>query len=443
MTNIKLSIFIIISTLFTLSAQNFSPPEWSYNKSIYEVNVRQFTEEGTFNAFSRHLPRLKEMGVGIIWLMPVHPIGEVNRKGTLGSYYSVKDYWGINPEFGNKTDFRNLVNEIHSLGMFVILDWVANHTAWDNPWISEHPGWYTRNELGRIVSPVDDWTDVADLNFENKEVWSAMTEALKYWVDEFDIDGYRCDVAGMVPTEFWIQARTELEKIKPVFMLAEWDTPELHRAFDMTYSWDHHKLMNSIAAGEANAKDMREFFEKENKEYSKKDFRMRFTDNHDENSWNGTVFERLGESAEMFAVFKSVIPGMPLVYSGQEAGLNKRLEFFEKDLIEWEKHPFFGIYKKLLNHKKRNKALLNGDKGGELEYIEVNYPEEIFAFSREMKDDKILGIFNFSSNSVNVNISGENIRGKYRNLFNDSMVDFSSNAAFVLPAYGYLVLTNR
>ncbi len=205
--------------------------------------------KGTFKAFEKHLPRLKEMGVGILWLMPIHPIGEKNRKGTLGSYYSVKDYKAVNPEFGTSKEFKALVDKTHKMGMYVIIDWVANHTAWDNIWMIEHPEFYTQDSLGNFIPPVPDWTDVADLNFDNKNLWTAMIDALKFWVEEYDIDGYRCDVAGMVPIEFWIEARKELDKIKPVFMLAEWDTPEMHEAFDMTYDWRTHKLMNAIAEG--------------------------------------------------------------------------------------------------------------------------------------------------------------------------------------------------
>jgi len=224
--------------------------------------------------------------------MPIQPIGEKIRKCSLGSYYSVQDYKAVNPEFGTLDEFKSLVKLIHKMGMYVIIDWVANHTAWDNDWIVEHPEYYTTDSLGIIVSPVPDWTDVADLNYDNKKLWNEMIDALKFWVEECDIDGYRCDVAGMVPIEFWIEARTELQKIEPVFMLAEWDTPEVHLAFDMTYDWEVHKIMNQIAKQEMTAVDLKNRQMNEETEYSENDFRMQFTSNHDENSWNGTVFER-------------------------------------------------------------------------------------------------------------------------------------------------------
>ncbi len=268
---LKSTIVLALLTTAVLYSQNHvsfnPPPDWSYNKIIYEVNIRQFTDDGSFNAFKRHLPRLKEMGVGILWFMPIHPIGEKNRKGTLGSYYSVKDYKAVNSEFGTLKEFKDLVDIIHKMGMYVIIDWVANHTAWDNEWIIEHPEFYTKDSLGNIISPNPDWTDVADLNYENKELWAAMIDALKFWVKEYDIDGYRCDVAGMMPIEFWVEARKELDNIKPVFMLAEWDTPEMHLAFDMTYDWTLHKIMNGIAEGEKSVTDLIDHINIDNKKY--------------------------------------------------------------------------------------------------------------------------------------------------------------------------------
>ena len=309
--HLKSFITLLLILSGTISAQKFSPPEWSYNKAIYEVNIRQYTPEGNIKAFEKHLPELKKLGADILWLMPIHPIGEKNRKGTLGSYYSVKDYKAVNPEFGTLEEFKSLVKMIHKMGMYVIIDWVANHTAWDNEWIIDYPEFYTKDSLGNIISPNPDWTDVADLNFENKKLWSEMIDALKFWVEECDIDGYRCDVAGMVPIEFWIEARTELQKIKNVFMLAEWDTPEVHLAFDMTYDWNLHKIMNGIAKKEKTVVDLIQQLEKNEKDFSENAFRMQFTSNHDENSWNGTVFERLGDGVETFAVLTCVIPDMP------------------------------------------------------------------------------------------------------------------------------------
>lgn len=379
--------------------------ESTKKSTIYEVNIRQYTPEGTFKAFEKHLPRLKKMGIDILWLMPIHPIGEKNRKGSLGSYYSVKDYKGINPSFGTKEDFKALVKKIHDQDMLVIIDWVANHTAWDHPWIKEHPGWYTKDSTGKIIAPIPDWTDVADLDYSNKAMRKEMIEALKYWVKEFNIDGYRCDVAGMVPTKFWNTVRLELEKIKPVFMLAEAEQPDLHDvAFDACYAWNLHHIMNEIAKGKKNANDLKKYFPKQEKKFGKDVYQMAFTTNHDENSWNGTVFERMPNSYKTFAVLTFVVPSMPLIYSGQEAGLNERLAFFEKDTIQWKKHEMEKLYTKLIKLKKENPALWNGSYGGDMKILKTTVPAKVFAFLREKKDNKILAVFNFSAENTNVDI---------------------------------------
>ncbi len=410
----SLRYFLILSAvLYTSVLAQIKTPDWAYNKSIYEVNLRQFTKEGTFASFRQHLQRLKELGVGILWLMPIHPIGELNRKGTLGSYYSVKDYTAVNPEFGTIEEFKALVKEIHSLGMYVIIDWVANHTAWDHKWTKSNPEFYNKDKEGNFIPPIDDWSDVIDLNYDNKQLWKEMIAALKFWVEECDIDGYRCDVAGMVPIQFWIEARNELDKIKPVFMLAEWDTPEMHLAFDMTYDWNMHKLMNDVAKKKKNATDIVEHLIKDREKYPANAFRMQFTDNHDENSWNGTVFERFGDAAECFAVLTFLIPDMPLIYSGQEAGLNKRLSFFEKDNIEWKKHNFFNLYKSLCTLKKSNELLLCGDKGGEMKFIPNNNQQNILSFTRVKGSKKLLAIFNLSDTPSKVLMKDDTVAGVF------------------------------
>jgi len=255
----------------------FEHPDWSRNATIYEVNVRQFSPEGTFQALETHLPRLQKMGIKILWLMPIQPIGELNRKGSLGSYYSISDYMAVNPEFGTGDDFRRLVERAHNLGMYVILDWVANHTSWDNHLINEHPGWYKTDSTGAIIPPVPDWSDVAALDYNNKDLRAYMTEALLYWIREYGIDGYRCDVAGMLPVDFWNDAVPELRKLKPVFMLAEWETPEMHdTAFDATYAWDFHHLMNQIAQGKKTANQIDTLYNKEKATYPPHAYRMRF-----------------------------------------------------------------------------------------------------------------------------------------------------------------------
>lgn len=440
-------IIIMITTFsFSLKAQKseFTIPEWSKNLGIYEVNLRQYTEEGTFKAFAEHLPAIKEMGVGIIWFMPIHPIGKLNRKGTLGSYYSVKDYKGVNPEFGTLEEFKELVKQIHSMGMYVIIDWVANHTAWDNPLTESNSHWFTKDEKGNFVPPVDDWTDVIDLNYDdNPDLWDYKIECLKFWIEECNIDGYRCDVAGMVPTEFWVKARKELNKLKPVFMLAEWDTPEMHPAFDMTYAWELHKVMNAVAVGEKNVTHIDKQINKDIEIYPTEAYRMQFTSNHDENSWNGTVFERLGNAAEIFAVFTFMIKDMPLVYSGQEAGMEKRLEFFEKDPIEWRDHPFRKLYNDLFHLKKNNKAIWNGIHGGEIQRLITSNDESIYAIAREKDNDKIIALFNFSTEQYNFAIKDDALIGNYVNFFSGEEITFEDKEEFSLDTWEYVVFVKR
>ncbi|RLD62101.1 MAG: alpha-amylase [Bacteroidetes bacterium] len=415
-------------------------PDWAKNKNIYEVNIRQYTDEGDFKSFEKHLPRLKEMGVDILWIMPVQPIGVKNRKGTLGSYYSIKNYLSVNPEFGTMDDFKHLVNKAHEQNMYVILDWVANHTSWDNNLITEHPEWYTHDSLGNILSPVEDWTDVADLNYYNNELRTYMINALEFWIKEANIDGFRCDVAGMVPTDFWNEARKQLDKIKPVFMLAEWESPELHKkAFDMTYSWALNGMMNDIAKKINTADKLDTLFNKLSTDYDKDNYFMNFTSNHDENSWNGTVFERLGDGAQTFAVLTATIPGMPLLYSGQEAAMNKRLRFFDKDTIEWNDYKYADFYKTLLTLKTNNKALWNGKQGGDLIKINSSNDKAVYSFVREKDDDKVFVILNLSEKEQDITLNGEEYAGAYKNIFTNEKAEFKANTELKLKPWEYLV----
>ena len=417
--------------------------DWSKNANIYEVNIRQYSDEGTIVEFQKHLPRLKEMGVDILWLMPVFPVGELNRKGSLGSYYAVKDYKNINPEFGNIEDLKNLVKEAHKLGMHVILDWVANHSAWDNPWATEHPEWYQHDDSGKFVSPFD-WSDVIAFDYSNPVMRDSMVDALKFWLTEADVDGYRCDVAGMVPTDFWDNARDQMETIKPVFMLAEdEDNPDLLRkAFDMNYSWKLHHIMNDIAKGEKNANDIWDYITWNDSVYPSNAYRMYFTSNHDENSWNGTVQERMGDAGEAMAILSYTIPGMGLVYSGQEAGLDKRLRFFEKDTINWDNMVYENLYTKLNNLKKHNKALWNGENGGSMTRLNDGSNQYVFAFIREKEGDKVITIINLSNKPQEIVIDLDIESGKYKNVFSGEELVISKNDNFELLPWAYLVLTN-
>ena len=417
-------------------------PEWSHDAVIYEVNVRQFTPEGTFEAFSEHLPRLKELGVEILWFMPIYPISEKNRKGTLGSYYAISDYTGVNPEFGTFEDFKQLVEEAHSMGFKVLLDWVANHTGWDGPWIENNPEWFTHDSLGNIVSPVADWTDVADLNYDNAQMRAAMIDAMQYWVSEANIDGFRCDVAGMVPVDFWNDARAALDSIKPVFMLAEDEAESdlLHKAFNMNYGWEFHHIMNNIAQGKASADAVAAYYAKVDSVYPKGSYMMHFTSNHDENSWNGTVYERMGDAVKTMAALSFTLPGMPLIYSGQEAGNNKRLEFFEKDEIDWSNLEMQQFYAKLIDLKQQNKALWNGCEGGKINFVSLTSKNNILAFNRVANGNKIVSIFNLSNQVLINQIADDQIVGNYTDALTGETFSLTSATKFELAPWQFLIL---
>lgn len=382
-------------------------PEWSENATMYEVNVRQYTKEGTFKAFEEHLPRLQKMGVKILWFMPIYPISREKSLGSLGSYYSIADYQDINPEFGTKEDFKQLVDRCHELGFKVILDWVANHTGWDNSWIRQHPEWYTKNKKGEIIYP-ETWQDVADLNFENKSMQKFMLKAMTYWVKEFDVDGYRCDYAGGVPLEFWEKARTKLEKIKPVYLLAEDDKSMafLKYAFNSNYGWSIYGDLNSIARGSKKAESLMGYFINKINTYPEGTYPLHFIDNHDENSWNGTVEERMGAAQQAMLALIFTVPGMPLIYSGQEVNLNHRLEFFEKDEIVWENFTNEELLTKLIHLKLEHPALWNGEAGGDIKFLETK-SERVLVYMRYKDEDKVMVILNLSDQSAEAKFTME------------------------------------
>lgn len=390
-------------------------PEWTKSANIYEVNIRQYSEEGTINEFAKHLPRLKELGVDILWIMPIQPIGLLNRKeneNDLGSFYSIKDYTSVNPDLGTIDDFKELVDLAHEQDMKVILDWVANHTSWDNEWVANHPDWYTADSLGnRPIVPIDnegnptDWTDVADLDYTNSDMRSEMLESMKFWLNTSNIDGFRCDVAGFIPYDFWQNTIEELKIVKSdLFMLAEWEDPNLTQHFNMDYGWHLHHLMNQIAKGEEKPSILKDYLVEMNGKYQPDDMRMFFTTNHDENSWNGTVYERMGnEHLPMFILASTFEQGMPLIYSGQEAGLDHRLSFFGKDEIDWSNLELSEFYKTCLSLKHENRALWNAGFGGELTFIETNN-ETVIAYKRVKEGNQVVVLLNFSDTSQNAQL---------------------------------------
>ena len=361
------------------------------NSVVYEMNVRQYTPEGTFAAAQQELPRLKELGIDILWLMPIHPIGVKERKGTLGSYYAIADYKAINPEFGTMEDFENFLAEAHKLGFRVILDCVANHTSPDAKWINECPAdWYMRDENGNTVVNYD-WYDIAELNYDKREVWDAMADQMRFWMEK-GVDGFRCDMACEIPLEFWQETISALRADYPgMYMLAEGEEPKLHSlsGFNSSYAWELHHMLNAIARGEKNIPELLEYIQKDAERHPADAFRLMFTSNHDENSWAGTEFERMGDAAKLMAVLTFTLPnGQPLIYTGQEMGWNKRFEFFEKDPITaWEKNEYFDFYKWLIDIRHDNPALAAGDKGGVFEVVSTD--DSTLVFTRTLPGNKV------------------------------------------------------
>ena len=416
-------------------------PEKAKAMSVYEVNIRQYTPEGTFKAFEKHLPKIKQLGTDMLWIMPVQPIGLKNRKGGLGSYYSIQNYTAINPEFGTMDDFKSLVKNAQEMGFTVILDWVPNHTAWDNAWITEHPEYYAKDSLGNITYEAD-WTDIALLDHTNSELRASMIDAMKFWVEEVDIDGFRCDhAAHEIPMKLWEEARVALDPIKDLFWLAEWDEPKLHPEFHASYSWGLLHLTEDVAKGHKNANDIHAFMKDDLEKYGKEAFRMTITTNHDENSWAGTVFERYGEGHKAFAAMIFTAPGFPMIYSGQEAGMDKRLKFFEKDSIDWsDPKGLFPFYKKLVKIKKTNPALWNGEYGGLLQKIEVAN-ENIFAFSREKDENKVTVLINMSAETQTIMIDADKYIGDATDAFTYKGLKISDGKA-TLASWEYLIFIN-
>jgi glycosidase len=421
---------------------------WTRDAVIYEVNVRQFTPEGTFRALDRHLPRLDSLGVDILWLMPAQPIGVKNRKGTLGSYYAVSDYTKINPEFGTAADVRAFVDDAHRLGMRVILDWVPNHTAFDHPWITAHPDWYVHKADGTISNARDnegrdtDWTDVAELNYDNADMRRAMIADMKWWLVQMKIDGFRMDVAGGVPDDFWTDARRQLAAVRPdIFMLAESEAPTMHPAFDATYGWELHHLLNQISQGKKGTEELDLYLARQARAFPADAYRMYFTSNHDENSWNGTEFERMGANNQpSFVLAATLANSLPLLYTGQEAGLSKRLRFFEKDTIDWAGPSYAGFYRSVFTLKHRTPALQNGAAGGAQAKLATDGGSRVYAFTRTLGTSGVVVAVNFGDATARVAYHGLSLPGRYTDWFGGSPAELAAAGVLEIPAHGYRVL---
>ncbi|MEM1052514.1 MAG: alpha-amylase family glycosyl hydrolase [Pseudomonadota bacterium] len=418
-------------------------PDWVADAVIYQLNTRQFTAEGTFVAAQKQLPRLAAMGVDIVWLMPIHPIGEEQRKGGMGSAYAVKDYRAVNPDLGTEEEFQAFVDEAHRLGLKVILDWVANHSAWDNPLTEEHPEWYSRTPEGDLMPPEGtDWSDVVDFDYSSAGLREYMTSSLTYWVHEFDIDGYRADVAGFVPLDFWEQARVELDAIKPVFMLAEWEQRDLHiRAFDATYGWGWKEAMQELVADSSGAGAMRGYYLGQKTTWPHAALRMVYTDNHDQNSWDGVASEIYGPAYEAAIALSFVGPGIPLIYSGQEADLDRQLAFFEKDQIEWRQGQYSQLFERLIALKTEESALWNGRHGATLTEVPNSAAADVFSFVRGEGEDRVFAVFNLSPRAQVVSFELARHHGEFNDALSGQATSFSAGNTLPMAPWGYRVFT--
>lgn len=424
----------------------YKNPEWSYSAILYEMNIRQFTTEGTFRAASERLPFLRSIGVDAIWLMPIYPIGEEDRKGSLGSYYSIRDYKGVNPEFGSEADLRDFITKAHALGIKILFDWVANHTARDARWISERPvDWYERDSEGRAKVPWD-WSDTAKLNYANREVWRGQIDAMRYWVEQFGIDGFRCDMAMLVPIEFWQEASAELHSIKSdIFMLAEAEEDNLFEgAFNMSYQWNIHHIMCDIAKGARRVWDLRNAMHAERQRYPREAMRLSFTSNHDENSWSGSEQSRFGRALEVMTAMTFLMPStMPLIYTGQEVGYDHSFAFFDRDPIPEELYKegyATELYRRLADLKHSQRALDSGQRGGDVIEIENNAKDCMMTFVREVDGSRVVAIVNLSPYTIHADFRTGIYAGKYRDAISGERVILDEHVERDIAPWHYQIL---
>lgn len=413
--------------------------DWIKQTNVYEVNLRQYTKEGTFNAFAKELPRLKDMGVQTLWFMPITPIAQKNKKGSLGSYYAASDYTSINPEFGTLDDFKNLVNEAHRQGFKVIIDWVANHTGWDHVWTIERPEYYEKDEHNnfKAASGMD---DIIELDFKNADLRKAMIDAMQFWINETNIDGFRCDLAFWVELDFWIEAKKELEKNKKIFWLGELDPlehPEYMQVFDAAYTWTWMHKTEEFTKGPLSLGALEVILERYENTPALKAW---FTSNHDENSWNGTEYEKYGDAAKALAVFSCTWPGVPLIYSGQELPNYKRLQFFDKDVIDWKgEYQLHEFYRTLLKLHSHNPAL-NGDHNiAPVKRLHTSDGDKVLAYLRKNGTDEVLVFLNLSRFSIDLRVNDRSIEGSFTEVFSKTKNNFEDNRNFKMQPWSYLV----
>jgi alpha-amylase len=441
--------YLLIAILFfykgfaqdTSFQSGFHHPAWIAQSNIYEVNLRQYSTAGSFKGFEKHLQRLKNMGVEILWFMPITPIGIKGRKMTsadLGSYYSVRNYKAVSEEFGTMNDWKALVKHAHSMGFKVIIDWVANHTAADNPWIKDHPDFYVKDSTGNIMPPNPDWTDTRKLNYENEQMRRSMIDALKFWVIKTGIDGYRCDQAHLVPLDFWKNAITQLRKIRNVLMLAESEDKGIYESgFDIMYTWTIFHSMEDLYKGTKTLAEFTKTVDDNYTNFGNYGYRLFFTTNHDENSWNGTEFEKFGNAYKAFAVFaQTMYKSVPLIYSGQEVPNKKRLKFFVRDPIQWNKYSMAPFYKTLLELRKATPALAAD---ASYKKLVTTNDAAIFAYTREKQDHKIAVILNLSNQPQRFTIKEKSTYGQPLNIFLGVKEKLYREHVYNIEPWGYIV----
>jgi glycosidase len=412
----------------------FEPVRWSLNTNVYEVNLRQYTPAGTFQAFAKELPRLKDMGVQTLWFMPIQPIGVKKRLGTLGSYYSISDYNSTNPEFGSINDFRALVKKAHDLKFRVLIDWVANHTSWDHTWTTTHPEFYKRNAQNEFYDN-NNWSDVIDLNYYDHSMRREMIASMEFWVRECNIDGFRCDMAHLVPLDFWRQARQQLDTIRPLFWLAETEDNNYQYVFDCSYAWNWMHLIENFMQQKASVADLKSSLAEYQRKKLPQTNHLFFTSNHDENSWNGTEYEKYREGALPLAVLACTWNGIPLIYSGQELPNNKRLKFFEKDPIEWKQKPALHTFYKTLLELRGS----FGEEATSVLMLETEAESRLLAFLKISRLRKNLVVLNLGPHQQKVRLSDALLSGNYREVFTDKNYEAPSINNIMMEPWSYLV----
>ena len=430
-----------------MATGKYKKADWFSNTNIYEVNLRQYTAEGSFNAFAKHLPRLKDMGVETLWFMPVTPISQKNKKGKLGSYYACSDFQAVNPEFGTLDEFKYLVKVAQALGFKVILDWVANHTGWDHVWTKTNPEFYSIDAQTNDFKTASGMDDIIELNYDNPDMQKAMIDAMTFWIKECNIDGFRCDLAFWVRLDFWSTARTELEKIKTLFWLGEFDpidSPAYCEVFDAAYTWTWMHKTEEFYKGKTDIAMLKKILQQYEGLCINGNMSVWFTSNHDENSWNGTEYEKYGDMAAALAAFSILWTGIPMIYGGQEIPNNKRLKFFEKDPLEWKEEPaLHSFYKTLLDLRRRNPALDGSDALAKAEILKTNVESQVLAFLRKKEEDEVFVLLNLSDKTVDCSVVDKSPAGNYVELFSKASVAFSAEHIKTMKPWEFLVFEKR